>query len=118
VKRFEQNVAKARFKDSMKAFNKLVQVVDGHPQLVGDPPLIFPIEDVFPDMEYHHRQVDRRFTICCAPIADTLAGDHRHLLEGFRYVHAARKVVGVGSVSTRVWILLMHTEQDKLSSAA
>ena len=46
VKRFEQNMAKARSKDSIKAFDKLVQVVDGRPRLVGDPPLIVPIEDV------------------------------------------------------------------------
>ena len=48
MKRFEKNVAKARSKDSMKAFNKLVQVVDGRPRLVGDPPLIVPIDDLFP----------------------------------------------------------------------
>ena len=54
VKRFEKNVAKARSKDSMKAFDKLVQVVDGRPQLVGDPPLIVPIEDLFPE----YQQVD------------------------------------------------------------
>ena len=49
VKQFEKNLAKARSKDSIKAFNKLVQVVDGRPRLVGDPPLIVPIEDVLPD---------------------------------------------------------------------
>ena len=37
----------------------------------------------------------------------TLQGDRKHLLERFRYVHAARKVVGVGSVGTRAWIILM-----------
>ena len=56
VKQFEKNLAKARSKDSIKAFNKLVQVVDGRPQLVGDPPLIVPIDDLLPDWEY--RQVD------------------------------------------------------------
>jgi uncharacterized protein (DUF2252 family) len=112
VKRFEKNVAKARTKDSMKAFNKLVQVVDGRPQLVGDPPLIVPIEDVFP--EYH--QVDEAIHDLLRSYRRTLAGDHRHLLEGFRYVHAARKVVGVGSVGTRAWVLLMlgHDASDPL----
>ena len=89
----------------MKAFDKLVQVVDGQPQLVGDPPLIVPIEDLLSDREYHRST--KQFTPCCAPIAARSAGDHRHLLEGFRYAHAARKVVGVGSVGTRAWILLM-----------
>jgi uncharacterized protein (DUF2252 family) len=114
VKRFEKNVAKARSKDSIKAFDKLVQVVDGQPQLVGDPPLIVPIEDLLPDWEYH--RVDEAIHNLLRSYRRTLAGDHRHLLEGFRYVHAARKVVGVGSVGTRAWILLMmgHDASDPL----
>jgi uncharacterized protein (DUF2252 family) len=114
VKRFEQNVAKARSKDSIKAFDKLVQVVDGRPRLVGDPPLIVPIEDLFSDLESH--QVDEAIHNLLRSYRRTLAGDHRHLLEGFRYVHAARKVVGVGSVGTRAWIVLMmgHDNSDPL----
>jgi uncharacterized protein (DUF2252 family) len=114
LKRFDQNVAKARSKDSMKAFDKLVQVVDGRPQLVGDPPLIIPIEDLSSDMEAH--QVDEAIHNLLRSYRRTLAGDHRHLLEGFRYVHAARKVVGVGSVGTRAWIVLMmgHDASDPL----
>ncbi len=114
VKRFEQNVAKARSKDSIKAFDKLVQVIDGRPRLVGDPPLIVPIEDLFSDMESH--QVDEAIHNLLRSYRRTLAGDHRHLLEGFRYVHAARKVVGVGSVGTRAWIVLMlgHDDSDPL----
>jgi uncharacterized protein (DUF2252 family) len=114
VKRFEQNVAKARSKDSMKAFDKLVQVVDGRPQLVGDPPLIVPIEDLFSDLEA--QQVDEAIHNLLRAYRRTLAGDHRHLLEDFRYVHAARKVVGVGSVGTRAWIVLMlgHDDSDPL----
>jgi uncharacterized protein (DUF2252 family) len=105
VKQFEKNLAKARSKDSIKAFNKLVQVVDGRPRLVGDPPLIVPIEDLLPDWEYH--KVDEAIHDLLRSYRRTLAGDHRHLLGGFRYAHAARKVVGVGSVGTRAWILLM-----------
>jgi uncharacterized protein (DUF2252 family) len=105
VKRFERNLAKARSKDSIKAFEKLVQVVDGRPRLVGDPPLIVPIEDVFADMEY--QQVDEAIRTLLHAYRRTLQGDHRHLLEGFRYAHAARKVVGVGSVGTRAWVILM-----------
>ena len=109
-KRFEKNVAKARSKDSIKAFDKLVQVVDGRPQLVGDPPLIVPIEDLMPDLQY--QQVDEAIHTLLRSYRRTLAGDHRHLLEGFRYVHAARKVVGVGSVGTRAWIVLMLGNDD------
>jgi hypothetical protein len=114
VKRFQQNLAKARTKDSMKAFEKLVQVVDGRPRLVGDPPLIVPVEDLFSDMEAH--QLDEAIQDLLRSYRRTLQGDHRHLLEGFRYAHAARKVVGVGSVGTRAWILLMlgHDNSDPL----
>lgn len=114
VKRFEQNVAKARSKDSMKAFEKLVRIVDGRPQLVGDPPLIVPVEDLFADMEA--RQVDEAIRTLLHSYRRTLQGDHRHLLEGFRYAHAARKVVGVGSVGTRAWVILMlgHDNSDPL----
>ena len=110
VKRFEKNMAKARSKDSMKAFDKLVQVVDGRPRLVGDPPLIVPIEDVFPDCSTSRST--KQFMLLLRTYRRTLAGDHRHLLEGFRYVHAARKVVGVGSVGTRAWIVLMLGDDD------
>ena len=110
VKRFEKNLAKARSKDSMKAFDKLVQLVDGRPKLVGDPPLIVPIEDVFRDVQY--QQVDDAIHGLLRAYRRTLAGDHRHLLEGFRYAHAARKVVGVGSVGTRAWIVLMLGGDD------
>jgi uncharacterized protein (DUF2252 family) len=114
VKRFERNVAKARSKDSMKAFDKLVRMVDGELRLVGDPPLIVPIEDLLPDLE--RSQVDQEMRAAVRSYRRTLQGDRRHLLEGFRYVGAARKVVGVGSVGTRAWVVLMmgNDNQDPL----
>ena len=113
-KRFTRNVAKARAKDSIKAFDKLVRDVDGQPRLVGDPPLIVPISDLFPDQESHEVQASMHDLL--RSYRRTLPGDHRHLLERFRYVDAARKVVGVGSVGTRAWIVLMlgRDNQDPL----
>ena len=113
-KRFTRNVAKARTKDSIKAFDKLVRVVDGQPQLVGDPPLIVPIGDLFHEQE--SREVEAAMHEMIRSYRRTLPGDHRHLLERFRYVDAARKVVGVGSVGTRAWIVLMlgRDNQDPL----
>ena len=81
-------------------------VVDGEPRIVGDPPLIVPIEDLVPARE----QDGSSRSSCTAMIRSyrqTLPRDRRRLLERFRYVHAARKVVGVGSVGTRAWIVLM-----------
>ena len=94
----------------MKAFGKLTTIVDGEPRIIGDPPLIVPIEDVAGD------QVDRLEEFLRSVIRSyrrTLAGDRRKLLERFRYVHAARKVVGVGSVGTRAWICLMLGRDDE-----
>jgi len=105
AKRFERNVAKAQGKDSMKAFTKLVREVNGHPRLVSDPPLIVPLEELLPDLAYHH--VEDALRDLLRSYRRSLRGDQRHLLEGFRFVEAARKVVGVGSVGTRAWILLM-----------
>jgi uncharacterized protein (DUF2252 family) len=108
-KRMEANVAKGRTKDSMKAFSKQTTIVDGEPRITGDPPLIVPIEDVAGDqterLEEFLRGVIRSYR-------RTLAGDRRTLLERFRYVHAARKVVGVGSGGTRAFICLMLGRDD------
>ena len=102
---FEANVAKGRTKDSMKAFGKLTTIVDGEPRIIGDPPLIVPIEDVAGEQTHRLEEFLRERR--SASYRRTLAGDRRKLLERFRYVHAARKVVGVGSVGTRAWICLM-----------
>jgi uncharacterized protein (DUF2252 family) len=110
AKRFEKNVAKAQAKDSMKAFNKLVQVADGHPRLISDPPLIVPLEELLPDLTYHH--VEDALRDLLDSYRRSLRGDQRHLLKGFRFVEAARKVVGVGSVGTRAWIVLMLGNHD------
>ncbi len=109
-KRFEKNVAKAQAKDAMKAFNKLVHVVDGHPRLLSDPPLIVPLEALLSDLAYH--RVEDAVRDLLRSYRRSLRGDQRHLLEGFRFVEAARKVVGVGSVGTRAWIVLMLGNDD------
>ena len=109
-KRMDRDVAKARTKDSMSAFNKLVRSVDGHPRLIGDPPLIVPIGDLLPDREYD--EVRAALEGVLRSYRRTLRSDCRHLLERFRYVDAARKVVGVGSVGTRAWVVLMLGKDD------
>ena len=114
VKRAEKNIAKARTKDSMQAFSKLTHEVDGEPRIVADPPLIVPIGDLWPDdrasefTEWIHARL-REYR-------RTLDTDRRRLLERYRFVDLARKVVGVGSVGTRAWIALMlgRDEQDPL----
>ena len=110
LKRFRKNVAKAASKDSLKAFNKLVRMVDGHPTLVGDPPLIVPLSELYADLEAH--QLEDGLRDLLHSYRRSLQGDHRHLMEGFHFAGAARKVVGVGSVGTRAWIVLMFGTDD------
>ena len=105
LRRFHANVAKAQSKDSMKALGKLTHVVDGELRIAGDPPLITPVEDLVAPEE--RDGVDMRVRRILAGYRRTLTEDHRRLLDRFRYVHAARKVVGVGSVGTRAWIMLL-----------
>ena len=105
LKRAEKNIAKARSKDSLRAFGKLTEDVDGELRIRSDPPVIVPIHELF-DAE-HHRAVDEALQAVIRSYRATLTGDRRKLLERFRYVDAARKVVGVGSVGTRAWIMLL-----------
>jgi uncharacterized protein (DUF2252 family) len=106
-KRMDRNVAKARSKDSLRASGKLTELVDGKPRIASAPPLIVPIEDL---VEGEALEALVRGVI--ASYRRTLSSDRRHLLERFHYAHAARKVVGVGSVGTRAWILLMTGNDD------
>ncbi len=113
-KRFERNVAKARSKDSLRAFAKLTELVDGEPRIASDPPLIMPIEELASGVEQD--EIEEFVRGVLRSYRRTLTADRRELLERFRYVHAARKVVGVGSVGTRAWVVLMlgRDENDPL----
>ena len=104
-KRAERNVAKTRTKDSLKAFAKLTEIVDGEPRIIGDPPTVTPIEDLFPADRAH--EFEGVLHGIFRSYRRTLPGDRRKLLERYHFVHAARKVVGVGSVGTRAYIVLL-----------
>ena len=98
----------------MRAFAKLTEIVDGEPRIASDPPLIIPIEEF---ARARTRMSSRSsFSGAIRSYRRTLTADRRQLLERFRYVHAARKVVGVGSVGSRAWIVLMlgRDERDPL----
>ncbi len=101
-----QVLANARTKDSLQAFNKLAKVVDGQPHIISDPPLIVPVTELFSDSDAD--QLFGQIGALLRSYRRTLSTDRRHLLEQFSLVDMARKVVGVGSVGTRAWILLME----------
>ncbi len=103
--RFEKNIAKARAKDSLKAFDKLTELVDGEPRIVSDPPLIVPLHELLP--EHERRELDEFIREVLRSYRRTLSGNRRRLIERYRYVDGARKVVGVGSVGTRAYILAL-----------
>ena len=100
--------AKARTKDSLKALAKLTQEVDGERRIVSDPPLIVSAADLARDAGIDfERRLESIIHGLYRDYRRTLQPDRRHLLEEFRMVDLARKVVGVGSVGTRCWILLL-----------
>ena len=105
VKRTEKALAKARTKDSMTAFSKLTQIVDGKARIVDESPLIVPI-DQLAEGEAREAIFDGLHQLL-RDYRETLVFDRRVLLEAFELTDFARKVVGVGSVGTRAWIALM-----------
>ena len=102
----DQGVAKARTQDSVQAFAKLTDVVDGERRIVSDPPLIVPLDELVAGEADARRskQLAQLLRELPTHAADATAA---HLLEQFRFVDLARKVVGVGSVGTRCWIVLL-----------
>jgi uncharacterized protein (DUF2252 family) len=106
----ERDAEKARGKDSMRALERLAHRVDGELRIVSDPPIVVPIEELLPgdariDVETTIRGVLERYT-------ETLKDDRRRLLDAYTFRHIAHKVVGVGSVGTRAWIILLTGRDD------
>jgi uncharacterized protein (DUF2252 family) len=110
VKRFRRGVAKARSKDSLRALEKLTHTVDGELRIVSEPPLLVPVEELLPAGE--SRELDDVFSRLLGAYRDSLPADRQQLLDGYRFRHLARKVVGVGSVGTRAWVLLLTGADD------
>lgn len=101
----QRAVTKAGSKDRLKARDKLTHLVDGELEFRSDPPLLVPIEDVFGEPgEAAH--VEANLSDALKSYRKTITSDRRALLNTFRYVATARKVVGVGSVGTRCWLAL------------
>jgi len=99
-----KSVDKAQFKNNLGALDKLTVMVDGEPRIVSEPPLIVPAAELL-----HGEELDR-FTDTIHSFlrsyALSLPDDRRHLLESYEFKQIARKVVGVGSVGMRSWIVL------------
>jgi uncharacterized protein (DUF2252 family) len=102
-KAIERGAEHARENDSAHALAKLTQLVGGEPRIVAKPPLIVPVADLGPGRDEVERTVRGLFR----SYKRSLPRDRRGLLGRFRYADLAHKVVGIGSVGTRCWLLLL-----------
>ena len=105
-KEFDKGIAKARTRDSMQEVAKLTRVVDGQPRIIAQPPVLVPADDLLPS-EVDRATFEKWIQDLLGKYRRTLETDRKYLLEQYEYCDMARKVVGVGSVGTRCWIVLM-----------
>jgi uncharacterized protein (DUF2252 family) len=114
LKALERNIEKARAKDSERAVSKLTEVVDGELRFISEPPLIVPLHELLTDVP--RQEFESRMADLLDGYRASLAEDRRSLFDTYRFQGIARKVVGVGSVGTRAWVVLMvgRDEQDPL----
>ena len=108
ARRAEKNLAKAHTRDSLQALSKLAELVDGQYRIVSQPPVIVPGRDLAATFGMSPDDVLPALHNQFRAYRATLPDDRRKLLERFQIVDAARKVVGVGSVGTRAFIVLLE----------
>ena len=101
-RRVEHSLAKARGKDSLRALGRLTYEKDGEIRIISDPPLITPLEELIDAPE-----AAQQLQVVLAAYRESLTHDRKRLAASYRYVDAALKIVGVGSVGTRAWIVLL-----------
>ncbi|MDL9947058.1 DUF2252 domain-containing protein [Gordonia sp. ABSL11-1] len=107
-----RQLRKARHRDSAQAVAKLCEIEsDGNVRIRSDPPLLVPIHELFPSerAEVVEELIGERLREYRAMLPDYI----RALFDQFTLVDVARKVVGVGSVGTRAWIVLFHGNRAK-----
>ena len=105
VKQLDTMLNAAHNRDSLQALGKLTTVIDGERHIISDPPTVVPIEEVFSDHAYD--EVYSLVEHVIGTYRRSLMSHRAYLLEQFTLEKVARKVVGVGSVGTRAWIVLM-----------
>jgi uncharacterized protein (DUF2252 family) len=110
-KAVDKGLTKARTRDSMEQLGKLTRIVDGRPRIISEPPLLVPIDELIP-AERDRDSLEEELKALIAQYQRTLETDRRYLLQQFEFCDMARKVVGVGSVGTRCWIVLMLGRDD------
>ncbi|MGW2277311.1 DUF2252 domain-containing protein [Streptomyces sp. NPDC001770] len=109
-KNLDRALLKARTRDSRQVLAKLTEWSGGRRRILSDPPLVVPLTELVPEAEAV--ETEEQFRILLRRYGRSLPSDRRALLSGFRLADVARKVVGVGSVGTRCWILLLLGRDD------
>jgi len=104
----EKTAEKAHTRDSLQALSKLGEVVDGRYRIVSQPPIVVPARELHAAYGMSAKEVSKSVREQLLAYRATLQDDRRHLLERFEVVDMARKVVGVGSVGTRAFIVLLQ----------
>src|SRR4051794_17384955 len=112
AKTAEKTLHKAPSRDSLQALAKLAEEVDGSYRIVNAPPIVVPLREVSATYGFSEDETDQIIRDQFRAYRATLQADRRHLLERFQIVDAARKVVGVGSVGTRAFIVLLQGRDD------
>lgn len=110
-----RDIAKASRKDSSRAQRKLTEETsDGEPRFASRPPLLVPASELAEGLGVTDPEAIRDLLEgLLEQYADTLPPDRQHLFGHYRFVDMARKVVGVGSVGTRAWVLLFLSNRRK-----
>ena len=112
VKRAARIGSKAHERDSLQALSKLGEQVDGHYQIVSQPPIVVPARDLAAMYGISAEQMTEVIDLQLRSYRTTLQPDRRALLERFKIIDVARKVVGVGSVGTRAFIVLLQGRDE------
>jgi uncharacterized protein (DUF2252 family) len=110
-KLLDKDLAKARTRDSMEQLGKLTQTTDGRPRIVSGPPVLIPVAELLAT-EKERLSFRDEITSLIAGYQRTLESDRKYLLQQYEFCDMAMKVVGVGSVGTRCWIILMLGRDD------
>ena len=111
-RRLEKQTAKARTRNSMQALSKLAERVDGGYRIASVPPLIVPARELSATYGRDPGELEKVVIDQFHQYPATLEHDRRQLLERFEVVDWARKVVGVGSVGTRAFIVLLQGRDE------
>jgi uncharacterized protein (DUF2252 family) len=123
MKKADKALAKAKVKNSARAIRKLTEVVDGQLRIISAPPVVVPLRDLIAHKasermaeRFDEQTLEHMLRAVLAEYRQSLPADKQRLINEYTPVDLAHKVVGVGSVGTRAWILVLRgaDENDPL----